>query len=601
MGRLIPFVFILILCAAPAIAASPADGPEEASSPLLEDPLDLNSASVEELMLIPSVSRRDAELIVSFRSRNGAFSSVGELFGIEGLDPAKVSDVIPYVRIDGRGSFDSLSGRLRTRISGDPRGRTPRPYRASLRLGVESGERIRLGLLTDKDAGERSFSDFVAAYIDISGVPFVDRVVLGHYRPGFPIGLLFSRSSWVLSPPRPPRPARRSTVGYSLSDENGPLFGLFVERRFGSLKASVFASSSRRDATLDSLGTVVALREGGLHVTGAEISGRDALSEKTVGANLSWEPSRGAFLSVTFCSAAFSRRLRLRYGRGGYTRFSGRNLSSLGLGFGASAPHLSLFGEVASGSGGSFGAVLGAELDYGRVNVYILARAYGPGLLSPYGVGYSAYGDAENEIGLLFETELRSRAGAISLSLDQYGRLQGRGPSDFPARGSRLSAELRRRVSEGLWASMRLRLTSRSDSFWGGEGDRGELRSEWTWRGSRLSCLRWRTERIWARAGDGGTEYGVLTFGELRAGAGGRLTLGGRITYFDADSYLSRVYEAGGTLAAIPFRAWSGRGTHLCVFSIVELGPASLALRLDRALRENRDDLEIIFQTDAEL
>ncbi len=599
MGRLTFLTSVLIFSVATAVVASSEDDPGEAASPLLESPLDLNSASVEELMLIPSVSRRDAELIVDFRSGKGAFSITEELFEVKGLDPAKAADIMPYVRADEEGRYKRPSGRLSTKVSRTFRGADElSPYKTSLRLYGRSGKQVSFGLLTDKDRGERNFADFTAAYVDISGAPFMDRVVLGHYRPGFPMGLMFSRSSWTLSPPRFPRSKHRSPVGYSLLNEDGSLFGLFLEKSFGSFRTSVFASNSARDAKVDSLGTVVALREGGIHVTENELSGKDALSEKAIGANLSWRPSANAFFDISLCSIDFSRELELRYGTGGFTRFSGRKLDSFGLSFGTSTSHLDLFGGMASNSGGSHGAIFGAELDYERVNIYILARTYDPGFMSPYGSGYSVYGDAGNEFGILFDAEFKSDVGEISARFDQYGRFWGKGPSAFPARGSRLSTELRRRISARFWASIRLRLISHSDSFWKEEGDRGELRGEWTWKGDSSSCLRWRIERILARDGSGGTEGGVLTFGDLRVKSGKIFTFGGRISFFDTDSYLSRVYESEGMLATSPFRSWSGRGMRWYIFSVVDLGATSLALRFDRMFRGDRDDLEFILQTD---
>ena len=69
--------------------------------PTLEDlaPIDLNTATKEELMLLPHVDETIAERIIAFREQAGGFSHPYELLYIEGLTRDKAAEIIDHVRV----------------------------------------------------------------------------------------------------------------------------------------------------------------------------------------------------------------------------------------------------------------------------------------------------------------------------------------------------------------------------------------------------------------------------------------------------------------------------------------------------------------------
>jgi competence protein ComEA len=62
-------------------------------------PVDLNSATVEQLDALPGVGPVTAAAIVAWRSANGRFSSVDQLGEIDGIGPARLEKLRPLVRI----------------------------------------------------------------------------------------------------------------------------------------------------------------------------------------------------------------------------------------------------------------------------------------------------------------------------------------------------------------------------------------------------------------------------------------------------------------------------------------------------------------------
>lgn len=71
-----------------ATAASP---PAAGGSPA--SPLDLNTATVEQLDALPGVGPSTAQKIVDYRQAHGPFRSVDELDGVSGIGPAKLAEL----------------------------------------------------------------------------------------------------------------------------------------------------------------------------------------------------------------------------------------------------------------------------------------------------------------------------------------------------------------------------------------------------------------------------------------------------------------------------------------------------------------------------
>lgn len=69
--------------------------------PSLEEiaPIDLNSATAEELMLLPHVDEEIAQRIIEFREKGGGFSNEYELLLIEGLSRSEASEIIEYTKV----------------------------------------------------------------------------------------------------------------------------------------------------------------------------------------------------------------------------------------------------------------------------------------------------------------------------------------------------------------------------------------------------------------------------------------------------------------------------------------------------------------------
>jgi competence protein ComEA len=74
------------------VAAVPAAG-SGASGPSPSAPLDLNSATLEQLENLPGIGPVTAQKIIDYRQQHGAFHSVAELQGVPGIGPAHMAQL----------------------------------------------------------------------------------------------------------------------------------------------------------------------------------------------------------------------------------------------------------------------------------------------------------------------------------------------------------------------------------------------------------------------------------------------------------------------------------------------------------------------------
>lgn len=296
---------------------------------LIEQPINLNEASIEELKESLLFNEIQIAGIMAHRKRYGNFVSIYELKYVDGFNASNISFVLPFIGVaqaQQKEKFETkylLKGRntmiirgqrvLESAVAYSPIDSTTSqnqhylgdPNRIYARWRYQAGKNLSLGLTGEKDPGEEFFRgtqtrgfDFYSAHLALNQVGPVKTLILGDYQAQFGQGLViwtgfgFRKSSQQALNTRR---FARGFVPYTSVDENNFMRGGAATLNFKQLEASFFYSSKLVDANLDTsnaddIGNAdfTSLQQTGFHRTPAELFDKDAVREKVYGVNLNY-------------------------------------------------------------------------------------------------------------------------------------------------------------------------------------------------------------------------------------------------------------------------------------------------------------------------
>lgn len=349
----------------------------EELSRCLQEPVNLNTATREQLEQFPFLSDLQVENLLAYVYIHGQMQTVYELQLVEEMDKRTIELLLPFVCVrqtDKENRYPSLKKMLKygrhevlTRLDipfytrkGYEKNYLGTPSYHSLRYGFHYSDYLQLGLSAEKDAGEPMFGlhnakgyDFYSFYFLVKNLGRLKALALGNYRLSFGQGLVLSTDfrlgkSFSLSTSE----YRSGGVKkHSSTDEYNYFRGAAATVGIlPSLDVSAFYSHRTLDATVEE-GEIVSIAKTGLHRTQKEADKRNACALQLAGGNVTYEKNAfkvGATGIYYFFDRPYEPALRK------YARYNlhGTRFYNLGIDYRLRLGRLSWTGEAATGTKG---------------------------------------------------------------------------------------------------------------------------------------------------------------------------------------------------------------------------------------------------------
>lgn len=289
---------------------------------LVENPFDLNQIKKEELERLPFLTDKQIAHILAYAGRYGKMYSVYELKNIDGLDYSTLELLIPFVHIVDT-QVDKLPitvnnlltyARNELAVRYDQGFQQKRGYEAlsdsvlqdnpnkkylgeafyqSIRYAYSFDERIQLGFVAEKDAGEPFLNKYHQGYdyysfnLLIKDWKSLKTFVAGDYKAAFGQGLVVSQD-YSLSRSTILTQAERRNNGFRRhysTNEFDFFRGVGVTLRMKGWDWSFFYSRRYLSGSTDSL-TVTSLKMDGLHRLQRDWDKRNRVGMQSFGTNL---------------------------------------------------------------------------------------------------------------------------------------------------------------------------------------------------------------------------------------------------------------------------------------------------------------------------
>ncbi len=362
---------------------------------LHEHPFNLNTVTKEQLEQLPFLSPLQVENLLAYLYSYGPLKSLGELNLVEELDletrqmlaffvylgdeeketGKKTSlrnilqrgkhemltrlDIPLYKRAGFKEYSDSILNRYPNRkYAGDP-------YYHSLRYQFRYGNKVYAGLVAEKDAGEPFFAagqkgyDFYSYYLLLKNIGRLKTLAVGNYRLHFGQGLVMNtdfslgKSASLTSFHRLNKGIRK----HSSTGEDNYLQGVAAAYRLGRVVATLFYSQKRQDANLSQDSTIQAnlfitsFKTDGYHRTPLERSKKNNISNTLFGSNLTYK-NKAFQLGFTAVYNVFNK--LLIPDDEPYKKYypSGKEFQAYSVDYSYYHPRFTVVGETAYSSGG---------------------------------------------------------------------------------------------------------------------------------------------------------------------------------------------------------------------------------------------------------
>ncbi|PKL81527.1 MAG: hypothetical protein CVV24_14800 [Ignavibacteriae bacterium HGW-Ignavibacteriae-3] len=414
------------------------------------------------------------------------------------------------------------------------------------RLILKKENKIRIGLLTEKDAGEKSINDFTTFHFYARDLGVVKSILAGDYLIEFGQGLaLWSRYS-ISKGTETVRILPRNGKGiipYLSSDENLFLRGAALQLSFSDLNLYSFISSKRLDGTINTLtNEISAIRIDGFHRNQNEINHQKIISEKIFGLSAEYNIGENASFGLLYCISLYGNNFQ----NNAILDPSGNRFNYFSASYNYSFNKLTFSGESSLNSG-SIATINSAELAVDKNFTLLFSyRNYPKEYWGLHSNGFGEKDGAQNERGFYSGIKMKTELGTFYFYYDQFVYPYTSEKIPFASNGNEFLFYYTVRPLPNTEFRFRYIYQNKDntaviDDQYGLIKKRTEnIRFELTYKASKNIQMRSRVNLSMVNAP---SEKGILLFQEIKYLFLQTLNLSARVIFFKTDSYNSRIYE----------------------------------------------------------
>lgn len=397
----------------------------------IQEPINLNTATKEELEQFPFLSDIQIENLLAYVYIHGQMQLIYELQLVEEMDKRTIDYLLPFVCVKPiekkpyslrwkevlkYGKHEALTRLdipLYTRKGYEKNYLGPSMYH-SLRYGFRYRENIYAGITTEKDAGEpfgalhnRKGYDYYSFYLFLKNIGRLKALAVGNYRLSFGQGLVMS-TDYLLG-----KTAYSSSFNFrsggirkhSSTDEYNYFRGVAATIGWGKhLTSSVFYSHRSLDGVLQG-GEITSIYKTGLHRSEKEADKMNLFTLQLVGGNVSYQHNNfrlGATGVYYFFNHPYEPDLEK------YAKFNlrGNHFYNVGIDYGYRWHQLTFQGETAIGKQGIASV---NRLQYAFTSDYklmLVHRYYAHDYWAMFARSFGEGSSVQNENGWYLATEI---------------------------------------------------------------------------------------------------------------------------------------------------------------------------------------------------
>lgn len=532
---------------------------------LRNSPLNLNSATRNELLQIPILTNIEADAIISYRKNFGGFISIYELRNIPAISAEKAALLFDFFFVEAIGfaskEIDLWDGilsnpklEIRSRVISDLQTRSAfldGKYEGSklkqyTRIKA-STKNIFFSLLTDKDAGENNFADHSKFTLGVKNIGVVKKFILGSFLIENGQGL----AAW--SPYSTSKGGDvfqsifRSSGGvkeFAGSLENNFFNGVAAGFEFSNLNVSLFYSNHSFDSSIDSTtDEVKSLKIDGLHRTSGELNYKNNLAAAAGGVQIGYDFSSALKINLFHLQSSFEKNFSAANNYG----VKGNKMQASSFSYSGNYKNIYYSGEVGK-TEDAVATINSAALYATKILGIVLSHRYYPTeYRTLYANGFSE-SSTSNETGIYFGLTSENEFGQFNFYSDIYAEISEDAIGGLPLAGNDFLFEWNK-IFGNVQAKVRYKFKSEEEKIsvdnmiQTSDKKKENLRIDLFYGYKKIISFRNRIEAAKVTGKSVEREAGFLIFHDMKIEPMENIFLQGRIIFFKTTSFASAIYE----------------------------------------------------------